>query len=177
MIWEQHGAAQADHLAGYGGYLRTDKLYPHSQHRVGTNAAGCLMCHKYNATDINLGGHSFNMRDNGEFHTGGCNAQNCHNNAMDIDSVNSAQNSHSLRLNDLGGYLFTAGLVDSLGDSAITAKDTIVLVPVVDTGMIGAMYNYFFIKNDRSRGRHNWLYDSALIGNSIDYIDSVLTAK
>lgn len=166
ITWAQHGSIQADDYSGQGAYEYTDVTYNSSHYTL--IGSGCISCHQSDAPIPQLGGHSLNIRNEFGIVLDQCNVAGCHEaENMTEFAIDQYQLLHSDQLDTLGGRLFELGLLDTTDASLYIPKD---LVEVTDEQLKGALFNYFFIRNDNSRGMHNWVYDTTVIRSSSDYV-------
>ncbi|MFH2036119.1 MAG: hypothetical protein ABIJ45_06925 [Candidatus Zixiibacteriota bacterium] len=171
--WEKHGSSQANNFMAADGFSTGTALASTSHLNV-TLTNGCNGCHFNNADGLTLGGHTFQLNDGLSYSFTSCNISGCHlSKPIIVEYLDTLQTVNDSLLTELGTILYTAGLVDSTIDN-ISAKASIIDAAGLDTNLVRMMYNYFFIQNDKSRGVHNWLYDSTLLEQSIYYVDSVL---
>jgi hypothetical protein len=108
------------------------------------------------------GGHTMNMEY--EYHggptplIGGCNVQECHYGAVEDFNYNYAQVEVEALLDDLLAELQARGLISSSGS---------VVRGTYPEAEAGAIFNYKFVKEDRSHGIHNTQYAKALLYSSL----------
>jgi hypothetical protein len=170
-----HHSNQGDMLTGAGGYEYASYTYTNSAH---TNSAvdGCVNCHMGPSQSVELGGHTWNMEnESGEQELAGCNHPNCHNGALTDFDYDGVQTTTLDYLDSLGAALYTAGLasyvIDTLEDGTIDTsyqpKDKKI---IKSKDSCGAVYNYMFIKEDRSEGVHNTEYALGLLKSALNYI-------
>jgi len=163
--WAIHGSTQADILAGSGGYEYPGKTYVHSQHKTKV-ISGCYTCHQEYTRGLTMGGHSYNLRQENIFLLETCNRSGCHEAIPFQDFVIAQlQDDFSSKLDSLKLKLIEDSLLDVVTELPINGKQ------ITDKGLTGALYNYFFVLNDRSRGIHNLTYDTLLIRTSLDYLN------
>jgi hypothetical protein len=160
-----HHSNQSDMLAGTGGYEYTGFSYENSAH---SNVApdGCVDCHMSPSIGLALGGHTFKIAGDVEGeetdNVVGCNAATCHDGAVSDFTYEGVQEEIVALVDTLGGLLYDAGLVDS------TFTPQTVIVKSKDT--TGAVYNFMFVKEDRSEGLHNTDYTVGLLTSSINFM-------
>lgn len=163
-IWALHGSFQAEMLGGFGGYEYPGVTYVHSQHRTQTDK-GCVTCHQDSARGFTLGGHSLNLRNESDMLVEACNRTGCHIGApFDAAAIEALQSILAAKLDSLKSKL----IEDSLLDEA--TGEPMIGIEIADAETAGALYNYFFVLNDKSLGMHNWAYDTLLIRNSLDHL-------
>jgi hypothetical protein len=139
-----HYGIPAVALEGIGGYeIAGTDAYPTTPfaHR---EDASCVKCHMNNFN------HSFDPS------LDACNT--CHNSITDFD-VNGTQTTISNLLANLQSELVAVNMLDGT-DRPVAGK-----YPV---NRVGALYNYRFVKYDKSMGVHNPPYIEALLRNSIE---------
>jgi len=176
-----HHSNQGDVIAGTGGYEYDGYSYTSSAHTA-TATDGCINCHMTGSQANVVGGHSFNMRSE-EFDfelLAGCNLPQCHGNtgalttlnrtaAADFDgdgTTEGVQDEIAGLVQELEDILFAAGLIEE-GDEGFHPTEDLV-VPDADSS--GAVYNWEFVKEERSGGVHNTKYAVGLLQSSINYM-------
>nr|MBN2277183.1 hypothetical protein [candidate division Zixibacteria bacterium] len=163
-----HGWADAEMIIGTGGYEYNIVTYEHSGHDAAVN--GCVTCHQEKAEGFMLGGHSLNIRDMSNpdiILLEACNGTGCHATApLSTDTINALQAYVLSKLDTLEQQLLDDDMLLILGDIVIPNPDMI--FQTADSA--GALYNYFYIKNDRSSGMHDFVYDTLLLESSIKYL-------
>jgi hypothetical protein len=195
--WGAHHGPQADMLSGTNAYEYPGKKYTSSAHAALPQAT-CVSCHmtlpsgRYSLAP-SIGGHSFNVE--GEVHeqpklnNAGCLNSGCHremNQAKGtrffdrkapadydgngkIETVQQeVQGLYERLINDKGGGLLQAlkpPLYDAKGKFIENNKTQ---YPVE---IVGALYNYKFVQEDRSKGIHNTAYAVQLLMDSIKALD------
>jgi len=169
--WDQfinHAWSDAEMLSATGGYEYAAVTYEHSGHADA--AKGCVTCHQEQASGFLLGGHSLNIRDpfnDNSFNVETCNRADCHSTApLTTLAVNARQTLVQQKLDSLEAQLVADSLLLVFGEQIIPNIDMI--IQTADS--VGALYNYYFIKNDKSRGIHDFVYDTLLIESSIKYL-------
>jgi hypothetical protein len=165
-----HSMGDADLLAGVGGYefsLPVDNTV-HSH----KDTVGCVSCHQKYALAFTLGGHSHNIIHDSEALVEACNQAECHADAVDATYISQKQAVVEGLFDNLKSRFVKLGWLDDSGD-----LDTNVVIISASADSLGALYNYFFIRNDRSKGMHNFGYDTLLLQRSLDYIGSTPPPK
>ncbi|MCF8236334.1 MAG: hypothetical protein K9G67_15485 [Bacteroidales bacterium] len=159
-----HHGPQGNMLAGSGGYEVEGSLGYNSSLHTELVENGCVTCHMADAYGAQAGGHTMGMsyiyHGHAVVNDAGCVA--CHE-GEDIDEkVEEAKADIDVLLADLKGLLIEQGVLDS-SDYAITGTMT--------SNQAGAIFNYQFVREDRSGGTHNFKYAKALLTNSIESIN------
>lgn len=169
-----HHSPQADLLNGTLGYEYDGYTYVKSTaHTSPNNPDGCVTCHvRTGGQSWVVGGHSFNMRatidgvegeDPSEvITTESC--ENCHDDFGDDFDYNMVQTEVDSLLGELHALLETAGLVNASG-SPISATG-------VDELDAGAIWNFKYVEEDRSRGIHNPDYARGLLQSAIEHMSA-----
>jgi hypothetical protein len=186
-----HHGPQGDLLiatAGYTGF--TGFAAGNTLHKdVITN--GCVGCHMNYANThegYDVGGHSFNMKDEaGNSLAADCKASGCHDaGALAFSNPTSGE---------VFDYKLTTGAVDWDDDGVVEGYQTemegmldslrtlldlqniynpatglAVTGTYADGDLVGAYWNFITIEEDRSLGIHNWEYCAKLIEASRDYV-------
>jgi len=159
---------QAEMLEGVGGYeysTNISKSTNHSSIRI-----KCVGCHM---RTINGTNHEFTMQLSVEDRIQQCNSI-CHDGSIAENLVSGNQYDYKGRLTEISGMLTDL-------QNAINAKAGLQTGAAVNTdysprglsadltdALNKAAYNYFFVKNDRSSGAHNYKYAKALLQASLD---------
>lgn len=153
--WGPHHGPVSDMLMGTNGYEYAGVSYTSSWHTTGLSA-GCVTCHM-DSTGVNtLGGHSWNMENSGTENVGAC--TDCHTGLTTFDR-DGKQTEISALMDSLRTKLIAAGLMDTT-DHAIEDVTT-------SADSAGALWNYLFVKEDKSKGIHNYDYAKSLLESSI----------
>jgi hypothetical protein len=150
-----HHGTQATTLKGLGAYefVGTGTVpYPTTPSTHGRDAS-CVICHMGPKAD-SAKNHSWRPD------VATCNATGCHStNPLTSVDANTRQLNVKASLEELAGLLINKGL--------ISATDSVTYQPgKFPAPYVGAMYNYLWIKDDKSMGVHNFPYVEALITNS-----------
>ena len=156
-----HHGPQAALLAGVDGYKIPGSVsYSNSAHTA-MISNGCITCHMAEAYGTQSGGHTMKMGY--EYHealtpnTAGC--EGCHP-GIDSFDYHGIQTQVDSLLTELKAQLVALNI---LGD------DDYVKTPInLTANQTGAVYNYQYIREDRSKGVHNSKYAIALLTNSIE---------
>lgn len=194
--WGAHHGPQADMLLGTNGYEFPGKKYSQSAHAF-LAKANCVTCHmalpngRYSLAP-SIGGHSFKVE--GEVHEGpalnvaGCLSSGCHTEMKQVKGTlffdrkapadydgdgkietiqEEVQGLYERIINKEG-----TGLLQKMKDPPYDAKgkfiDNKVQYPVA---VVAALYNYKFVREDRSKGIHNSTYGVQLLMDSIKALD------
>jgi hypothetical protein len=166
-----HGMSETELLLGFGGY-EFDSINGEAvawntvlhSHRT-ADGQKCITCHKEYNKRYDLGGHSFNIVSGSEALVETCNRTGCHAaSPLTFASIQGSQQFIEDRLYDLKSELSKAGILDF----NMNLPDSNIFIP--DSNTVGALFNYFYILNDKSRGMHNFVYDSLLLRTSIDHL-------
>jgi hypothetical protein len=181
--WGPHHGPQSDMIEGTNMWEFPGEGYAisSSPHRseVRDACAGCHMGDERTHLGYGVGGHSFNMEDaaSGENMAGFC--EDCH---PEVDGEFDFVGIDSLDYDNDGvieGYMTEVdGLIDSLhtlllGQGLITSSGSRVTGIIADQHVAGAVWNYAFIKEDKSRGIHNFNYVRSALDASIDYVTNL----
>jgi len=163
LPWGPHGSTQADMLAGEGGYNFADTAIGNSSHTT-TVTWGCITCHKEKSKGLNLGGHTFKLKDGPLILAETCNRASCHqsNPVVDFFQYDSLQVAYLATIDTLKGKLIESNLLDSTGlpvERMVTTADS-----------AGALFNYLFVTGDKSNGVHNTKYGLTLMRYSLNYL-------
>jgi len=141
-----HHGPQSTTLAGLGAAeLGTGYPAPGSGSAHVTNS-DCITCHMHSSD------HTW------EPSLESCNTSDCHNGSITTVTDNSRQNSFKTLMSTLESKLVTAGLLDASGHE---------IVGTYPSDEVAALYNYFWLLDDRSNGVHNFPYMETLANNSI----------
>ena len=173
-----HHGPQGDMLTGTGGYEYAGWTYTNSPHS-NVAADGCIDCHMSPSIGVELGGHTWTMEavtvEGTEQNLVGCNKSTCHSPALEDFDFHGVQTTIDAYLDSLGTALFDVGLVEySIEESEGGVVDT-TFAPTADRVVkskdsTGAVYNYMFVKEDRSEGVHNTDYALGLLQSSLNFI-------
>lgn len=181
--WGPHHGPQGDVINGSNGWEFPSEGYsfPTSPHASVVRDA-CIGCHMGNPqTHVGyvLGGHSFNMTEEGTTESLGdlCANESCHGGDADIYDFTADEDYDGDGA--IEGYQTEiTGLMDSLStllqlQAVLSGSGSPVSTTIADENLAGALYNYLYIKEDRSFGIHNFKYTLALLEASIDYVDQL----
>ncbi len=186
--WGPHHGVQGDMIAGAAGYQFADFTYHNSPHRaVLHDADGCVACHMAAPVGDSAGGHSMSMVDAeaADFVTG-CNVADCHDGGIeqfdffvedfDQDGDNEGVQTELAGLFDqLQAQLLALGYITA--DGNVNASSDTPLELTADEA--GALFNYQYVKEDRSWGIHNTRYAVDLLNSALAHLPAppAMTAK
>ena len=172
-----HHSNHGDMLQGTNAYEYSGVTYTNSYHSSGV-PDGCVTCHMNQRVDYTLGGHSMNMtwgeEENEEENVETCNSPVCHNGTL--TSFN------RLAAEDYDGDGTIEGVQDEVEDLMDKLKDKLITANLLTGGGVpvarvvakadsaGAVFNYFFVLEDRCSGIHNTKYAVKLLQSSLDYL-------
>ncbi|HJW30139.1 MAG TPA: hypothetical protein VJ508_12945, partial [Saprospiraceae bacterium] len=157
-----HHGPQGVMLPGLNGYEVAGPLpYENSAHStVLANPLknACVTCHMGTAQATESGGHTFRViSEAGVINTAAC--VECHPNANDLNAlVDDRQAQIDTLLVHLKDLLVARGLLNETTDLAIPGS--------FEGHEAGALFNYKFVQEDKSKGVHNFKYARALLTNS-----------
>lgn len=159
-----HYGPQGAMLPGFGGFeVSGPEPYENSAHTMllaNNFKHACIVCHMGPIQDgIASGGHTFRViSEEGEINTASC--LECHPVSADVLAiVDDRQAQIEVLLAELEELLVARGKYNPTTEQNTKGDYT--------TEEAGALYNYKFVKEDRSRGVHNFKYAHALLVNSI----------
>ncbi len=159
-----HHGPQGTMLPGLNGYeVAGPESYENSAHTsllANNTKHACIVCHMGTAQGTESGGHTFRViSEEGDINTAAC--VECHDDddAL-IVMVDDRQAQIETMMEELRLKLVDNGLLDPNNDRAIVPQD-------FEEHEAGALYNYKFVQEDKSRGVHNFKYARALLINSI----------
>jgi len=164
-----HHGPQSDMLLGVNAWEFDGYDFDDNSAHTNTTANGCLDCHMVDYL-YGTGGHAFFMA-NEEFeyeNTKGCNVETCHNGDIDEFDVDGKMTEIDDMMDELQGLLISADLlVWNDEDGAYEPPDG---QPITSADSAGAVYNYIFVREDRSHGIHNFDYAEALLEATIEFM-------
>lgn len=185
-----HYGPQTDMLVGdnayeYSGYTGTGG-YTDSYH-ASNMTDGCIDCHMATTSLHATGGHTFAVKDEAHEYENvfGCNVSGCHS-SNPLDSLNrvslvdydgdgnfeGVQNEIMGLLDSLETLLFADGLLEWVPDGNDSLPEPKNDRPVVLADTSGAVFNYLFVKEDKSKGVHNTAYAVDLLVSSINFLNT-----
>ena len=182
--WYPHYGVQGQMLAGTGGFQFSDYTYSgNSNHTDNTTikTEGCIGCHMAdpNAGGGIGGGHTMlieylNTSGNPTYLLTGCTTSGCHTSGgFTIDYIGDSSpltnglGSHTATeayLDTLHGLLLDRGWITASGSINASSSNPLKIAP---ESRAGALYNFFFIEHDLSKGSHNTRYAIELLRSSI----------
>jgi formate-dependent nitrite reductase cytochrome c552 subunit len=158
-----HHGSQGAVFTGSSAYL-VGNGYENSPHTALVENA-CITCHMAPIMGGNeAGGHTFRVAsEDGELNTAGCVA--CHSDTDVLETLYATtQSDVSILLDSLGNMLKDLGLLDDNLTYAVVPQDFTSL-------RLGILWNYQYVKEDRSLGVHNAKFVKTLLGNSIEALE------
>ena len=175
-----HHGPQSDMLIGTNAYEYAGYTYANSPHSQAPE--GCIHCHMASGEFMTVGGHSWNMADTveGIDNVIGCNNTEfaCHSVSNPVTTFDrTAAADYDWNGSVEGVQTEVQGLLDSLAillenaNLRIIATDSIVVRNIVLADTAGALFNYEYVKEDRSLGVHNTAYTVGLLQSSIEFLD------
>ena len=189
-----HHGPQGDLLIGSVGYEGFSGFVAGNSLHKDVITNGCVGCHMNYANThegYDVGGHSWNMRDEASppnSLAADCKASGCHDaGALAFTNPTSTSEPYNYKLttgavdwDDDGvveGYQAEMeGMLDSLAtlldlqNILNPATGLAVTGTYADGDLVGAYWNYITVEEDRSLGIHNWEYMASLIEASRDYV-------
>jgi len=164
-----HGMGEVDLLLGRSGFEHdfdsVSWVWSQEHSHDSVSSKQCITCHQDSSYGYTLGGHSLNIIDESNTLVTACNTAGCHSTSpLTAESIAANQKFIEDRLYDLKAALGKRGLLNlqtGLPDSTLF---------IADSNVVGALYNYFLILNDKSKGMHNFVYDTLLLRASLDYL-------
>ena len=178
--WYSHYGVQGQMLMGEGGFKFPGYTYTgNSNHTSNTviKQEGCPTCHMAEKVGVpSAGGHTMNIfyaSGSGETPLlDGCNQAGCHTSpAMSAAILQAAQDSVQQKLDILYSLLVAQNWIDTTGTEPLVklTSGKLVIRPAVKAG---ALYNWFFVQHDLSKGIHNTKYTNELLQSSIEELQS-----
>jgi hypothetical protein len=162
-------------LLGTNGYEYEGYEYEQLTFHRASTANGCLDCHFATTRNYILGGHSFNVayetESGEEINTAGCNVEEpCHAGNLEDFNYDNVQTDVEALIAQLETLLINANML------VYYPEEGEWLPPerhVVSDDSVGAVWNYFMAKEDRSKGVHNSKYSKGLLESSIQFLQPV----
>jgi hypothetical protein len=164
--WGPHYSGQSTVLIGKWGYeVPGSKAYGNSKHSADKDCAFCHMVKE--PKNAAFGGHTFAVDEET------CNT--CHNGKVNMEALRTDFDTKVALLRD---KLIAKKLITTSGTNA-THTSAGVLIPASATKLgrawtneeAGAVFNYRYLTEDRSRSIHNPKYVDALLTNTIEMVD------
>ena len=176
--WYPHYGVQGQMLMGKGGFEFQGYTYRGNSNHT-TNATikgkGCPLCHMPEQSyppssgTGKAGGHTMNIRYYSEagdtlFHLVGCNVTGCHGGQITTTSYKAAQKPIEDSLHVLETLLIGKGwLTSSLLVNASSSRP----LKIAPAYKAGALYNYYFVEHEQSKGIHNTKYAQDILNSSL----------
>jgi len=179
--WYPHDGVQGQMLMGTGGFEFAGYTYQGNSNHT-TNATitqeGCAECHMASQSyppDLGTGrggGHTMKIRyssDESETDTlfllTGCNQSGCHGtNGFTKTTLLAAEKAVEDSLSLLRSTLVSRGWLTSSGNVNASTSSPLRIAPAARAG---ALYNYFFVLHDDSKGMHNTKYAQDMVNSSL----------
>lgn len=170
--WGPHHGPQGDMLIGSNAWEFPGEGYdiessPHAS-AVRDACAGCHMGNVEAHDGYAIGGHSWNMVDEETGSSLAALCAECHDedDTFDVEGKQTEIDSLMAELRTL------------LEDQGVLSDDHPPGFPgsgptIADRHLAGALFNFLFILEDRSRGVHNYEYAASLLEASIDYVSGL----
>lgn len=158
-----HHGPQGMMLPGLNGYeLAGPSVYENSAHTLllaNNTANACVACHMGTNQSAESGGHTFRViSEAGVINTAACVA--CHPVAADLNAlVDDRQAQIEAKLDELEALLVARGKYNATTEQNTKGDYT--------GHEAGALFNFKYVQEDKSRGVHNFKYAMALLNNSI----------
>ncbi|MBT8220558.1 MAG: hypothetical protein KJP00_12080 [Bacteroidia bacterium] len=164
-FWGPHHGAKGALFTGKGAY-EVGSGYVNSSHTTSVENS-CITCHMAEAIEgRGAGGHTFRVEtEEGDLNLNGCSSIVCHSAGAVPALVESTQAEIQLLLDELNADLKAIGILAPLFGSDRAVKGTWTSVQV------GALWNYLYVEEDKSKGVHNAQYAKTLLENSIAALD------
>lgn len=176
--WYGHYGMQGQMLMGVGGFKFPGYTYRGNSNHT-TNASikqeGCPTCHMaeqvYPISGTGRGGgHTMNVRyfnETGDtlYHLVGCNVSGCHGGAITTTSYLAAQQAVKDSLHTLETLLIQKGWLNA--STLLVKASSSAPLKITPAVKAGALYNYFFVEHDLSKGIHNTKYAQDLLNSSL----------
>jgi hypothetical protein len=187
--WYPHYGVQSQMLVGTGGFRFQGFSYSgNSNHTDNTviKQEGCIACHMADATAGSgiAGGHTMNINfsnTSGQpaYLLTGCTTSGCHTSAgFTIDYIGSSAfltggvGTHTAvesLMDSLHTLLLDRGWITASGSINASSSNPLKIAPAAQAG---ALFNYFFIEHDLSKGSHNTRYALELLISSIEALQN-----
>jgi hypothetical protein len=177
--WYSHYGVQGQMLMGDGGYQFPGVTYTgNSNHSSNTviKEEGCISCHMSEQSyppgmgTGKAGGHTMNIHYEGEGGEEiplltGCLQSGCHPSTFSAGDMHAVQEGIEDSLHALEEQLIALGWLTTSGSVNASAGSPLRITPAVKAG---ALYNYFFVEHDLSKGIHNTNYARELLHTSLE---------
>lgn len=175
--WYSHYGVQGQMFAGDGGYVWPGGSAPTNGHKnvPALQQNACAMCHMPNpagGNDAVSGGHSMKIRYSSTgtdtlFNAAGCNTSGCHS-GIGKSQILAFQQPVLDTLHLLEQRLIALGYLNASTLLVNASTSSPLKLPVEKAG---ALYNYFFVEHDLSRGIHNYQYARYLLRTSLERLN------
>lgn len=176
--WYAHYGIQGQMLMGEGGYEFPGYAYRGNSNHT-TNAAikqqGCPACHMpeqvYPSGGTGYaGGHTMNVRyfnaaGDTLFHLIGCNVTGCHGGSITTTTYKAAQQAVIDSLHALETLLIQRNWLNPT--TKLVRASSSAPLRITPAVKAGALYNYFYVEHDLSKGIHNTKYAQDLLNSSL----------
>ncbi|NWF50841.1 MAG: hypothetical protein HXY49_09915 [Ignavibacteriaceae bacterium] len=177
--WYPHYGVQGQMLAGVGGFEFQNYTYTSSFHTTSSviKADGCAICHMADPTAGGGigGGHTMNIEylntsGNPTYLLNGCTITGCHPSAGFTIDYNQSHTQVEALLDSLHTLLLNRNWIDpSTGLVNASSSNPLRIAPAF---LAGALFNYYFVEHDLSKGSHNFKYAKQLLESSIEVLNS-----
>jgi len=176
--WYSHYGVQGQMLSGNGGYEFPGYTYTGNSNHT-SNAVimqeGCASCHMAEQSyppaqgTGKAGGHTMNIHYENSSGTEiplmtGCLQSGCHPSTFSAGDMHLVQEGIVDSLNALHDELLSRGWITASGSVNASSSSPLLITPAVKAG---ALYNYFLIEHDLSKGIHNTNYTRELLTSSL----------
>lgn len=176
--WYTHYGTQAQMLMGVGGFQFQGYTYENSAHTTNTalKQEGCIECHMASQVyppDLGSGrggGHTMKIRYSSDetesdtlFVLKGCNQTGCHGTSYTKAKILADEQAIVDSLHALETLLLQKNWLTS----SLLVRTPLKIAPAYKAG---ALYNYFFVEHDLSKGMHNRKYAQALLNSSLQVL-------
>lgn len=176
--WYPHYGVQGQMLMGEGGYQFPGYAYTGNSNHSSNGVIlvdGCASCHMAEQSyppamgTGKAGGHTMNIHyeEGGEEIPllTGCQQSGCHPSTFSADDLHAAQQGIEDSLDALRTELANLGWLNPATDLVNASSGSpLRITPAVKAG---ALYNYFFVEHDLSKGIHNTRYARELLATSL----------
>ena len=175
--WYSHYGVQGQMLMGDGGFKFPGYAYrgnSNHQSNATIKTDGCPTCHMPEQVypvggTGRAGGHTMNIRFSNtgtdtSFHLVSCQRSGCHGSTYSVNTYKATIKVVEDSLHVLETLLVQKGWLTTSGTVNASTTRPLKIVPAVKAG---ALYNFFFVEHDLSRGIHNTKYAQDLVNSSI----------
>lgn len=190
-----HHGPQSTLLTGQGGYEFSGEDYTSSAHRGAED--GCVTCHMAEpAYADEAGGHTWGMEYDDHGHetlwVAGCGASGgCHDVSSGAAEDGLREEAHA-EMAAVWDDVDEDGAIDSAGDTGLLVdlKALLIQATLLSEGdsypsgsskkwprdVAGALWNYQMVREDRSKGLHNFKYATQLLQTSITVVEDYIAS-